>query len=451
MSTIRWKSLPPFRRDRFGYYLCRLCKKPCPENDRFWCSEECLRRSLTASHGSFVRAQLFERDNGICAECGVNAAQMDNALARLGSDLLHPLLMTIHPMIVKTLRTEGWTNVKLRGRGSYPDAVKFSSCWEAHHIQSVIAGGGECGIENYRTLCFMCHKKVSAEQARMRAHIRRLKKRKIQGNTIHASPVKAAPLTRDRPNSHQPLHAFHWLRLQFTQGRLDLQCDARRFAEQQRLADILGQRLDARRDVHGVADCGEFQPLRRADAADDGRAGVEANADGERRFAPRGEGGVQLRHVREHLPPRGEALVRVRPAAGPRAEERHEAVAEVFVDHAAVLLLDDADHGAEELIEYRDDAPRVRAAGARGEAADVHKHDGDDLFAAAEARIVRENLLGGFDTDMEAEGLAQALLFRQFADHAVEFADERTEFVRALEGDAYGESPRATAAAATRS
>ncbi len=93
-------------------------------------------------------------------------------------------------MIVATLRAEGWTNVKRRGKGSYPDAVEFSSCWEAHHIQSVVEGGGECGLENYRTLCFVCHKKVSAEQARARTEFRRLKKRERQSQSASAAKKK---------------------------------------------------------------------------------------------------------------------------------------------------------------------------------------------------------------------------------------------------------------------
>lgn len=195
MSTIRWKNVPPVRQDRYGYYLCRLCQQPCPGTERHWCSEDCLQRYLTLSHGAFVRAQLFKRDQGICSECGVNAQHMDQALAALADDLLHPLLMTIHPMIAATLCAEGWTNVTLRGRGSYPDALEFTSCWEAHHVQSVAEGGGECGLENYRTLCFVCHKKVSAEQAGKRAARRRSKKR-IQ------SPA-AEP--RERPES-EPVH-----------------------------------------------------------------------------------------------------------------------------------------------------------------------------------------------------------------------------------------------------
>lgn len=105
---------------------------------------------------------------------------MDAALGELKADLRHPLLMTIHPMIVTTLRSEGWTNVKLRGRGSYADAIEYSSCWEAHHVEAVIEGGGECGLENYRTLCFRCHKGVTGVQARRRAKSTAAKKRRAK-------------------------------------------------------------------------------------------------------------------------------------------------------------------------------------------------------------------------------------------------------------------------------
>jgi 5-methylcytosine-specific restriction endonuclease McrA len=172
MSHFRWKNLPPFRKDKYGYYLCRLCKHPCPPYERSWCSEACLKQYLTMSSGTTVRGQLFERDKGVCAQCGVDAGQMDRALAVFKDDLRHPLLMSIHPMIVATLRSEGWTNVKCRGGHYHPDAIAFSSCWEADHITAVSEGGGQCGLENYRTLCYVCHKKVSAEQAGVRADTR---------------------------------------------------------------------------------------------------------------------------------------------------------------------------------------------------------------------------------------------------------------------------------------
>jgi hypothetical protein len=40
-----------------------------------------------------------------------------------------------------------------------------SSLWEADHIVPVSEGGGQCGLDNYRTLCVPCHK---AETARLK-------------------------------------------------------------------------------------------------------------------------------------------------------------------------------------------------------------------------------------------------------------------------------------------
>jgi 5-methylcytosine-specific restriction protein A len=181
MSVLRWKNLPPERRDQFGGYLCRLCKAPCADDSRHWCSVKCLEHYLLLSSGDYVRAKLFERDRGICAECGVDGERMNQALAALKDDLLHPLLMSIHPMIVATLRSEGWTNVRQRGRGSYADCVEFTSCWEADHITAVSEGGGQCALSNFRTLCFVCHKKQSAKQAGTRA----AKRRQRRGQTMN--------------------------------------------------------------------------------------------------------------------------------------------------------------------------------------------------------------------------------------------------------------------------
>src|SRR5258708_7359829 len=128
MKNLRWKNLPPVRQDQYGYYRCRLCMSPCPEMERFWCSENCLKTYLMLSNGNYVREMLFKRDRGVCALCGVNGAQMDLALKKFQEDLLHPLLMSIHPMIVTTLRSEGWSNIKSRGgTGGYPDAIEFTS------------------------------------------------------------------------------------------------------------------------------------------------------------------------------------------------------------------------------------------------------------------------------------------------------------------------------------
>jgi hypothetical protein len=46
--------------------------------------------------------------------------------------------------------------------------------WEADHIVPVVEGGGECGIDGYRTLCVPCHKTVTANLAARLAEKRRL-------------------------------------------------------------------------------------------------------------------------------------------------------------------------------------------------------------------------------------------------------------------------------------
>ncbi len=42
------------------------------------------------------------------------------------------------------------------------------SGWDADHIIPVCEGGGECGLDNYRTLCHKCHKQVTGELAARR-------------------------------------------------------------------------------------------------------------------------------------------------------------------------------------------------------------------------------------------------------------------------------------------
>jgi hypothetical protein len=35
--------------------------------------------------------------------------------------------------------------------------------WDADHIVPVVEGGGECSLDNYRTLCLGCHKRVTRQ------------------------------------------------------------------------------------------------------------------------------------------------------------------------------------------------------------------------------------------------------------------------------------------------
>jgi 5-methylcytosine-specific restriction endonuclease McrA len=45
--------------------------------------------------------------------------------------------------------------------------------WDADHTLPVVEGGGECGLDGYRTLCRPCHKSETAKLAARRAEKRR--------------------------------------------------------------------------------------------------------------------------------------------------------------------------------------------------------------------------------------------------------------------------------------
>lgn len=73
----------------------------------------------------YARQQVFQRDQGICAKCRKDVF----------ADEFH-----------------GNGSVrKRRARGS-------GDLWQADHIKPVVEGGGECGLDNLRTLCTACHK-----------------------------------------------------------------------------------------------------------------------------------------------------------------------------------------------------------------------------------------------------------------------------------------------------
>lgn len=51
-------------------------------------------------------------------------------------------------------------------------AWRAGNAWQADHIRAVHLGGGLCDITNFRTLCTICHARVTKEQATRRAQMR---------------------------------------------------------------------------------------------------------------------------------------------------------------------------------------------------------------------------------------------------------------------------------------
>lgn len=185
---------PPFARQRGRCSWCGTTE--LPKGRQTWCSQKCVDEYLMRSSSSHIRQAVYRRDKGICAKCGCDADSEYRAwnarrreVARLADRLIH---------------ASRWNQIWIDGHwafkdSSYPDARETkpfrahllekyapgnwtacrSSGWDADHIVPVAEGGGECDLDNYRTLCHPCHKLVTAELAARLAEARRAKKQQL--------------------------------------------------------------------------------------------------------------------------------------------------------------------------------------------------------------------------------------------------------------------------------
>lgn len=108
-----------------GRRLCRRCAYEVPRDRKTFCSKECVHEWKIRTNPGYVRDELAKRDKGVCAICATDTGA----------------------------RLDPWFRERARGAGHL---------WQADHIVPVIEGGGECGLDNYRTLCTDCHKRETA-------------------------------------------------------------------------------------------------------------------------------------------------------------------------------------------------------------------------------------------------------------------------------------------------
>lgn len=112
----------PERKDAAGKYLCRLCGKALPGRKRSFCDRRCLRDYFMLTDWQRVRNVVFERDGGICMECGAHLHKRDSRYWRDGKFVL----------IKKTP-------------------------WHVDHIIPIATGGAEWDLANLELLCEKCN------------------------------------------------------------------------------------------------------------------------------------------------------------------------------------------------------------------------------------------------------------------------------------------------------
>jgi 5-methylcytosine-specific restriction protein A len=121
--------------------LCRWCGAEVPKGRLTFCNAACVHEWKLRTDPGYLREQVFARDRGVCALCGVD--------------------------------TEGLRKNKRKldyaARKQFEKDWGFRrNLWDADHILPVCKGGGECDLANMRTLCLKCHRQVTKSLARAR-------------------------------------------------------------------------------------------------------------------------------------------------------------------------------------------------------------------------------------------------------------------------------------------
>lgn len=151
-----------------GKGVCRGCGGGVPKKRKNWCSDACVTSALVRKGDpAIVRREVFRRDVGVCAQCGLDCAQVGRLLDYLvGVGRYWRAHISAEDRAQRSAaRLFVWRTVF--------GGQKVRHLWEADHVVPVVEGGGGCGLDGYRTLCLLCHQKETAALAKRRAIARR--------------------------------------------------------------------------------------------------------------------------------------------------------------------------------------------------------------------------------------------------------------------------------------
>lgn len=172
MSSPRTLTKFPFR----GKGICSWCGKSVNPPRTHWCSQACVDEWQIRANPGHARLRVAERDHGVCALCGLDC----NALARaLRATIAEEYWQRPQAFIPRYGAEQIWDQLRFADRvDRFPRfrsmaleaGVPMSqwrrllarhgerdALWDADHVQPVCLGGGACGLDNLRTLCWRCH------------------------------------------------------------------------------------------------------------------------------------------------------------------------------------------------------------------------------------------------------------------------------------------------------
>ncbi|GER51811.1 SNF2 and helicase domain-containing protein [Striga asiatica] len=158
--------------------LCKLCQTPCrginatvPQYfEDLFCNLQCFEEYRSRTSNRFLRQELFKIENGICTNCKVNCHQLVKNLKTLPIEKREAYIQKEALKISKRHKlVDKLVNDPTEG-----------NAWHADHIIPVYKGGGECKLENLRTLCVACHADVTTAQCSERRITRNKAKKQLK-------------------------------------------------------------------------------------------------------------------------------------------------------------------------------------------------------------------------------------------------------------------------------
>lgn len=156
MSTDRYLGkLPPASMIPYndsGFKACRWCGGDVIPPRRTMCSASCVHELQLRRNPRYMRQCVFNRDKGICSICSIDTKIIARTAKELHGDDRVKFLASYNITAKRKI------NRKYGG-----------SLWDADHIVRVADGGGQCGLDNIRTLCISCHKIITAT-GNMKSH-----------------------------------------------------------------------------------------------------------------------------------------------------------------------------------------------------------------------------------------------------------------------------------------
>jgi 5-methylcytosine-specific restriction endonuclease McrA len=124
---------------------CRWCNAAVPKGRFTFCAPACVHEWKLRTDPGYLRTQVFARDHGVCANCGLDTEAIRKDKRKLDY----------------SARRQFEKDWGLRRH-----------LWDADHIIPVVEGGGECDLSNMRTLCLQCHRAATAAlRSRLRSSL----------------------------------------------------------------------------------------------------------------------------------------------------------------------------------------------------------------------------------------------------------------------------------------